>query len=158
VPGFRLTGDGGRTIEIRAAHLQQLQPGSWNNLVISYDGSRQQSGLNLYLNGRAIPTQGRGNQNVDISGDIAVDSPLVLGRSLQDGAIEDFRIFNRVVSETEARLLNQWPVIQSVLPIDSTKLGAAGRNALLTYFLLNEYEPSANSPANKTISTSKPTP
>jgi cytochrome c553 len=141
VPGFRLTGDGGRTIEIRAAHLQQLQPGSWNNLVISYDGSRQQSGLNLYLNGRAIPTQGRGNQNVDISGDIAVDSPLVLGRSLQDGAIEDFRIFNRVVSETEARLLNQWPVIQSVLPIDSTKLGTAGRNALLTYFLLNEYEP-----------------
>jgi hypothetical protein len=141
VPGFRLTGDGGRTIEIRAAHLQQLEPGSWNNLVVSYDGSRQQSGLSLYLNGRAIPTQGRGNQNVDISGDIRVDAPMVLGRSLPDGAIEDFHIFNRVVSESEARLLNQWPVIRSVLPLDSAQLGTAGRSALLTYFLLNEYEP-----------------
>jgi hypothetical protein len=141
VPGFRITGDGGRTMQIRAAHLEQLQPGSWNNLVVTYDGSRQQSGLSLYVNGRAIPTQGRGDQNVDISGDIAVDTPLVLGRSLPDGAIEDFRIFNRVVSESEAKLLNQWPILQSVLPLDSAQLGAAGRNALLTYFLLNEYEP-----------------
>jgi hypothetical protein len=109
--------------------------------VVSYDGSRQQSGLSLYLNGRAIPTQGRGNQNVEISGDIAVETPLVLGRSLADGAIEDFRIFNRAVSESEARLLNDWPIIQSVLPLDSAQLGGSGRAALLTYFLLNEYEP-----------------
>jgi hypothetical protein len=34
VPGVRLTDGGGRTIEIRAAHLKQLQPGSWNNLVV----------------------------------------------------------------------------------------------------------------------------
>jgi hypothetical protein len=141
VPGVRLTGDGGRTIEIRAAHLQQLQQGSWNNLVVSYDGSRQQSGLSLYVNGRAIPTQGRGNQNTEISGDIAVDAPLVLGRSLADGAVEDFRIFNRVVSESEAKLLNDWPVIESVLPLESTQLGRAGREALLTYFLMNDYEP-----------------
>src|SRR5438309_1414373 len=86
VPAMRLTGDGGRNIEIRAAHLQQLQPGSWNHIAVSYDGSRHQSGLSFYLNGRAVPTQGRGNQVVELPGDIAVDTPLVLGRSLAEGA------------------------------------------------------------------------
>ena len=37
VIGMRITGDGGRNIEIRAAHLQQLQHGTWNHLAISYD-------------------------------------------------------------------------------------------------------------------------
>jgi hypothetical protein len=141
VPGLRLTGDGGRNIEIRAAHLQQLQPGSWNHIAVSYDGSRHQSGLSFYLNGRAVPTQGRGNQVVELPGDIAVDSPLVLGRSLPEGAIADFRIFNRAITEAEARLLNEWPAIQTALATDSGKLTDAARAPLQTWFLQREYEP-----------------
>ena len=119
VIGLRLIGDGGRNIEIRAGHLEQIQHGTWNHLTVSYDGSRHQSGLSLYLNGRAIPTQGRGNQNVDLTGDISVENPLVLGRNLPDGAIADFRIFDRVVSESEASLLNQWPAIEAALTKDA---------------------------------------
>jgi hypothetical protein len=141
VAGVRLIGDGGRSIEIRAAHLRQLQHGTWNHLTVSYDGSRHQAGLSLYLNGEAIPTQGRGNQNVEISGDIGVDAPLVLGRSLAHGAISDFRIINRVVSESEARLLAEWPAIQAALAQPTTALTAPGRDALLTYYLFNRYEP-----------------
>jgi hypothetical protein len=124
VPAFRLTGDGGRAIEIRAAHLQQLQPGSWNRIAVSYDGSRRQSGLAFYMNGRPVPTQGRGNQNTDLSGDIGLtDIPLVLGgKSMAEGSIVDFRIFNRAITESEARLLGEWP-------------------SLRTYFLLNQYAP-----------------
>ncbi|HVW85363.1 MAG TPA: DUF1553 domain-containing protein, partial [Bryobacteraceae bacterium] len=141
VAGLRLTGDGGRSIDVRAAHLRQIEHGTWNTIVATYDGSRHQSGLNLYLNGRAIPTQGRGNQNVELSGDIGVDAPLVLGRSLADGAIADFRIFNRAVTEGEARLLSEWPAIQQALATDSAQLTDSARSALLTWFLVNEYEP-----------------
>jgi hypothetical protein len=141
VPAMRLTGDGGRNIEIRAAHLQQLQPGSWNHIAVSYDGSRHQSGLSFYLNGRPVPTQGRGNQVVELPGDIAVDTPLVLGRSLPDGALADFRIFNRVITEAEARLLNQWPAIQTALASDNGKLTDAARASLQIYFLQRRYEP-----------------
>jgi hypothetical protein len=141
VPGFRLTGDGGRNIEIRAAHLQQLQPGSWNHIAVSYDGSRHQSGLSFYLNGRPVPTQGRGNQVVELPGDIAVDAPLVLGRSLAEGAIADFRIFNRVITEAEAHLLDEWPAIQTGLATEPGKLPAAARTPLQTYFLQRLYEP-----------------
>ena len=125
VPAMRLTGDGGRSIEIRAAHLQQLQPGSWNQIAVSYDGSRHQAGLSFYLNGRAVATQGRGNQVVELPGDIGMEPgsgvPLILGRNLPDGAIADFRIYNRVITEAEAGLLYD-PSPQ-------------------TWFLQREYEP-----------------
>jgi hypothetical protein len=141
VIGLRLIGDGGKNIEIRAGHLEQLQHGTWNNLTVCYDGSRHQSGLSLYLNGRAIPTQGRGNQNVELPGDIGVENPLVLGRTLADGAIADFRIFNRVVSESEASLLSQWPAIEAASAKAPETLSGSDQTALMSYFLFKEHEP-----------------
>jgi hypothetical protein len=127
VAGARFYGENGQNIEIRAAHLEQIKHGTWNHIVVTYDGSRHQSGLSLYLNGRSITTQGRGNQNVELKGSIAAKVPLILGRSLASGAIQDFRIFNRVVSESEAALLSQWNAAQ-----------AGDSDALLTYWLLKE--------------------
>jgi hypothetical protein len=141
VVGFRLSGDGGKGIEVRAAHLEQLKPGTWNNVVVSYDGSRHQSGLDLYLNGQAIPTQGRGNQSVELKGDIAVDDPLILGKSLAEGAIADFRMFNKVVSESEAHLLSEWPAIEAALSRKHGNMSDADRAALREYFLFTQYEP-----------------
>ena len=141
VAGLRVVGDAGRQIEIRAGHLHQLQPGTWNHIVASYDGSRHQKGLGFYLNGVAIPTQGRGNQSVEFTGDIAVEVPLMLGRALPGGAIADFRILNRVVTETEARLLSQWTAIREALALETSALTPEQRNALQIYFLLREHQP-----------------
>ena len=116
---FRLIGDNGENIEIRAA-MDQIAPASWNSVVAAYDGSRAQSGLDLYLNGREIFTQGRNNANTKLNGGIGVDDPLILGKSLADGAISDFRIVGRVLSEPEAHALNDGP---------------------FGYFLLREFEP-----------------
>ena len=127
VPAFRLIGDEGKNIEIRAGHLSQLAQGSWNHLVVSYDGTRHQSGLSLYLNGKAVPTQGGGNQNVQLPGRIDSAAPLLLGKSLADGEIADFRILKRVVSETEARVLADWPAIRK----------GEDREALRTYYLFH---------------------
>ena len=141
VIGVRLIGDDGKNIEIRAAHLEQIKHGTWNHVSVSYDGSRHQSGMGLFLNGRAIPTQGRGNQNVELRGSIGVDTPLVLGRSLAEGAIADFRIFNRAITESEAALLNEWLAIEAALETESQALKPEQRTPLMTYFLVKEYEP-----------------
>jgi len=128
VVGLRLIGDNGFNIEVRAAHLEQIQHGSWNHVVVTYDGSQQQSGLTMYLNGRAIMTQGGGNQNTMLPGSIApANTPLLLGRSLASGAIADFRMFSRVASEAEAVLLSQWTSLESGDPA-----------ALSSYWLLKE--------------------
>ena len=104
--------------------------------MVTYDGSRHQSGLALYLNGRAVPTQGRGNQNIELTGDIGVDAPLMLGKSLAGGAIADFRIFNRVSAKRSA-LLSEWPPLRRA----GRARAQCRLRALLNYFLLNEYEP-----------------
>jgi hypothetical protein len=135
---LRLVGDGGRNIEVRAAHLAQLTHGTWNSLTVTYDGSRHQAGLTMYLNGRAIPTQGGGNQNLELQGEIGVDSPLLLGRTLPDGAISDFHIFNRVLSESEARLLHEWPRIGTAMRKTSADLTKADQDALRTWYLVKE--------------------
>ncbi|BDC48294.1 hypothetical protein F183_A06100 [Bryobacterales bacterium F-183] len=128
VPTFRIYGEDGKNIELRAGHLSQLKHGTWNHVVITYDGSRQQSGLSMFINGKPVDeTQGGGNQNTELRGSISAKKPLLLGRYLLSGAIADFRMFNRVVSESEAALLAQW-----------TALKNGDSNALLTYWLLKE--------------------
>jgi hypothetical protein len=141
VIGMRLTGDDGRNIEIRAAHLEQIKHGTWNHLTVTYDGTRHQTGLAMYLNGRAIPTQGRGNQNVELRGTIGVAGDPVLGPSLAKGAVSDFRIFDRAVSEGEAALLAEWPAIDAALRREPAQNTAEDRTALLSYFLLKQHEP-----------------
>ena len=142
VAALRLIGDGGRSIDVRAAHLEQLKHGTWNTIVATYDGSRKQAGLGMYINGRAIPTQGRGNVVQDLNGDIGVETPLVLGKNLADGAITDLRIFNREVSESEARVISEWPAISTALEADPSATPApAEREALLKWYLAREYAP-----------------
>jgi hypothetical protein len=113
VANFRLTGDDGKSITVRAAHMEQMAQGSWNHLVITYDGSREQAGLALYLNGRVILLQGGGDINTKLTGNIQSGTPLLLGkentRGFEGGAIADFQIFNRVISAEEAQVVKQWP-------------------------------------------------
>jgi hypothetical protein len=119
VANFRMTGDDGKSVTVRAAHMEQMKQGSWNHLVISYDGTREQAGLALYLNGRVIPLQGGGDINTKLTGSISTDKPLYLAkeraRGFEGGAIGEFVIYNRVVTAEEASLLNAWPKADPVL-------------------------------------------
>jgi hypothetical protein len=139
---FRLIGNDGDNIEVRAAHTELLQPGTWNQVVVTYDGSRLQSALDMFLNGHAIPEQHRGVNK--LLGYVGVDDPLVLGKSLAGGAISDFRIFGRVVTEAEAHLLSRWPSIQTALALPTGQIQDDDRAGLLDYFLFHSSEPYRN--------------
>ena len=111
---FRLTGDDGKSITVQAAHLSQLKQGSWNHLAVTYDGTREQAGLRMYLNGQVISLQGGGDQNTRLTGSIAPGTPLLLGkenlRGFEGGAISEFQIFNRAITAEEALVVKQWPM------------------------------------------------
>ena len=133
---FRMTGDDGKAITISAAHMRQLKQGSWNHLVVAYDGSRQQSGLSFYLNGSVVPVQGGGDQNTRLTGNIASSTPLYLGkegaRGFEGGAIAEFQIFNRVLSSEDALLVSRWPVIDEAR---NKALNEIDTEALHLYYL-----------------------
>ena len=128
--GFKLTGDDGKNIEARAVQKTPFLAGAWTSVVVTYDGERRHDGLTLYVNGKAVEVQGIGNQPVELPGSITAESPVVLGKSLEKGAIADFRVFNRVATEAEAGLLSQW-----------TAAEAGEEAALRAYWLLRECAP-----------------
>ncbi len=139
VPAFRLVGDEGKGINVVAGFAQQLKAGTWNHLVVTYDGSREQAGLALYLNGKAIPTQGGGDQSVQIEGDIHNKAPLRLGsdgkRYFQGGAIGDFRVFSRVISEEQAYLTSLWSTLDGACNKPVDQLTEEERDGFHLYFL-----------------------
>jgi hypothetical protein len=112
---FNLSGGSADSIEFRTDRQIVMENGEWNHVTISYDGSRAQEGLTLYLNGKRMPLLGRQIKPQELRGEIDVDVPVRLGGGLAGGAVSDFRIFKRAVNDTEARLLAAWPRIEAVL-------------------------------------------
>ncbi|MEO8370231.1 MAG: DUF1549 domain-containing protein, partial [Candidatus Solibacter sp.] len=129
VAAFRIVGNNGEAIEVRSAN-PEIKLGEWNHVTGTYDGSRNQSGLALYVNGRNVSVQGLGARAAKLSGNINVDDPIVAGRSLAGGYISDLRVFRRVLTEAEARLMSEWPAIRG-----------GDRAALVTYQLQTASEP-----------------
>jgi hypothetical protein len=139
--GFRIVGDNGAAIEARAVDAGLLQPGAWYHLAATYDGSRNQSGLMLYLDGRPLVLVGLGARNARLNGGIDIEDGIVFGRSLAGGAISEFHLFPRILSEAEARLLSVWPNTAAALSYPTAALTASARGNLLDWFLTRTYEP-----------------
>ena len=139
--GFRLIGDNGAGIEARAADPGTLLPGTWNEFVATYDGSRNQSGTMLYLNGQPLVPVGLGARTGRLNGSIETEENIVLGRSLVGGAVSEFHIYRRVLSQAEAGQLSVWPATAAALAYPTAQLTPAARGNLLDWFLARKYEP-----------------
>jgi hypothetical protein len=134
IPGLRLIGDDGRTLQVRSGHLVQLTPGEWYHLAASYDGSREKDGVAIYINGKLVEMQSTGQPGFRLPGDICSPAPLRVG-AFPGGAIADLRIYNRAITEQEALLISRWPVMQPALPKDAAALSPAEREAFSLFYL-----------------------
>ena len=136
---FRLVGTDGKNLSIRAPHLDHLKPATWNDVAVSYDGTGELAGMALYVNGKKIFTQGSGEYSAKLPGNIHNSGPLRLGneggRYFAGGAIADFRVLSRAISEDEASIASKWPVIESARQRDSDSLTNTEREALQLYYL-----------------------
>ncbi len=114
-PGVDLLGDRGKGISLRAGPAEQIEAGKWHHLAVSYDGSRTQMGLAIYVNGRKVDAAGSTELDLKLKGSIRAPNQalLIAGRSrvLGGGAIADFRIYKRAITEEESRLISLWPLL-----------------------------------------------
>ncbi len=137
---FNLTGGPADSIEFRTDRQLPMKNGVWNHISVTYDGSRNQSGLQLYLNGRWMPLLGRQITTQKLRGDIDVTEPVLLGGGLSGGAISDFRLFNRAITESEAKLLANWTTVQSALLKAASQRTSQDNAVLLRYYLHTQHE------------------
>ena len=137
-PSIKLAGKNGNYISAKPGEDYELKGESWYHLVFTYDGSRERSGLSIYVNGKLLPTQGTGEDLEPLMSSVRNISPLRLGNDekkyFEDGAIADFRILNREVDEQDAELLSLWSTISAARVKDAEQLTDAERAALNLYY------------------------
>lgn len=140
VPGLRINGDKSKGISVRGMFLVQAKPGTWNHVAATYDGTRDQAGLVLYVNGQRAMISG-GGESKPLSGSINEGPPLRIGsdgrRHFGGGAIGDVRIYRRVLTEEEARALAGWPQVRAHRATPTAGLPAEVRQAFFDYYLVN---------------------
>ncbi len=95
---FRLVGDDGNSIEVRT--IDPVAAGKSVHAAVSYDGSRRQPGLRLYVDGKEMLAQGRNNPTLSLIGSISVE-----GRPMLDKSVSNFRMIDREVTESEVAIL-----------------------------------------------------
>jgi hypothetical protein len=145
VPGMRITGDDGVSINVRGGFLVQMKPGTWNHLVFSYDGAGHPASISLYLNGREVEIASRSDEAPSITGSINTGQPLLIGNEAKTffdkGAIAALHILDRAVGEEEARALAAWPLVLNARDKAPSALSPAERDALHIHYLLRHDTP-----------------
>ena len=143
VPSLRLAGLAGRGLQIRGSNVERLEPGKWYHIAFSYDGRRDLTGMSLFVNGVRARSEGRGESQPRLEGDIRNFVPLRIGgqgtaRNFKGGAIADLRIFARPLDDEYARLVADWPTLAAARTKPKAELGKAERDAFEHYYLLRE--------------------
>ncbi len=81
------------------------RPG-WRHVLVTYDGSKKAKGVRIFVDGQVQPTEVLDDR---FAGTILGDTPVYLGSRHGDfkfrGVLDDVRIYDRRLSETEARKL-----------------------------------------------------
>ena len=143
MPQLRLNVQSNKSVTVSGGIANKLEPGSWNHVAFSYDGSRQTAGLALFVNGKSIFAEGRAYRK-EIPGDFRTYAPLRIGsngqrRHFDGGAIADLRIFTRALTAEDARLVSLWPVLDNARARPASQLAANERDAFQLYFLSREF-------------------
>ena len=111
--------------------------GRWQQVVVSYDGSRETAGLRIYLDGQPLQTvtlQDELNQSFDNKGPLRIG-----GGNGKDGRfhglINEVRIYDRVVTDEEARILAEPGSLAEIAALPAANRSPAQSAALRLFFV-----------------------
>jgi len=125
---------------IRIETDQPLVPDRWHHVLVSYDGSRQASGVRVYLDSR--PAKLKYNLD-DLNQSFKTTEPFRVGggggkENRFVGAIVDVRIFDLVIAAEDAATLATLDPIEELPAIPPAKRTPAQTHKLSSYFVDNQ--------------------
>jgi Protein of unknown function (DUF1553)/Protein of unknown function (DUF1549)/Planctomycete cytochrome C/Concanavalin A-like lectin/glucanases superfamily len=146
VARLRLVDLEGKVIRAQAPYHKPVKAGTWNHLAFTYDGSKTENGYAFYMNGSRMPTErgAYGAQDSTIAPElkstITNTAAVTIGNSRSgdrsiEGSIADFRIFDRVISEEEARAGAVWPAVAAASSKETAQRSPAENDALKLHYL-----------------------
>ncbi len=116
--------------------LADLRMGKWVHVSFTCDGSNKAAGIKLYVNGREVATEVEADS---LSATFRTSAPMQLARRqnsaiLQETAFADIRLYSRILSAEEVRLLLFEDEAARILS-SSAKRSADESNLLRNWFL-----------------------
>jgi len=91
---------------IRLTTTSRFEPRNWHHVFVTYDGSKQSRGLNVYVNGETQPAV---VSHDTLTGTIQTSKPAFIGRRDSGeqfkGMIDDVRVYGRALSPAEVRAI-----------------------------------------------------
>lgn len=108
-----------------------LRMGTWAHIAVTYDGSQKAAGLNVYVDGVAVPVE---VVKDSLTGAIDTEEPLRIGQRTQSaylvGLVSEFKFFNQSLTpEVLNALMNQ--SLSAGVPVE---LAEEQGNALRAFF------------------------
>jgi hypothetical protein len=120
---FRFFGENGEMIVARSGAAGRMMPGNWYHVAITYDGTRRKDrAFQVYFNSIRVPVEGRvESARPVLRGSTANQEPLRIASDggkgkFTGGAIEDLRIYERILSSEEVHLLSLLPSVREKKP------------------------------------------
>ena len=110
----------------------------WSHIFVTYDGSSKAEGIQLYLNGKALPVN---IDNNSLTQSIRNSQPFRIGMrsgsSPFQGRIQDVRVYNRTLSAKEVELIANVDDLRHDLSIPSEKRKPDQQNKISSFYLSN---------------------
>ena len=124
------------TDAIKVRSKNKLKPDEWQHVFITYDGSKKADGVGIYVDGKKWDWDIEQN---GLAGTIKSKGPFYLGRrnggSLYKGLVDDLRVYNRVLAESEVAALAGNDPITPLLAKPADQRSQDEKNVLRTHFL-----------------------
>lgn len=119
-----------------------LQPGTWQHIFVTYDGSGQPGGIRIYIDGQAEKLRVDTN-TLKRDASIKTGTPFRIGQRSQSqvfdsGATQDVRVYGRELSAAEVNSIANSALLRSTLAIAADKRTDAQTSALYDYYLTTQ--------------------
>ena len=116
-----------------------LKKNVWQHVCVTWDGSGKPSGISIYVDGVKQKTRVEKN-TLKPGADVRTDSPLRIGQRSQaavfeGGSVQDFQLFNRVLTDSEIQSLGNARLLAQALATDTSQRTAMQTELLLDHFL-----------------------
>ncbi|MFT5633941.1 MAG: hypothetical protein ACI9SQ_001668 [Rubritalea sp.] len=134
---------------VKVSTSQPFKANRWMHIMVTYNGARRPSGVNIYINGKS---QQKTNKRFKLQDTIKNDAPLILGNSnlgesFNNGQLQHFQLYKRALNEVE---------INNIAAEAKLRLGKLNKDQLneaKQYFFTNISD--ATSDINSKLSASK---